>query len=104
MTDKFKEALARVLVHEGGEVHNPKDPGGRTNKGITQRVYNAWRTRSHLPIRDVYLISDTEVESIYRSQYWDVIKGDQLPPGVDYAVFDGAMNSGPKQSVKCLLS
>jgi lysozyme family protein len=100
--DRFHAALERILVHEGGKVDHPKDPGGRTNKGVTQRVYNAWRTKSHLPIRDVYLISDNEVEAIYRFQFWDVIHGDQLPPGVDYVVLDGAVNSGPKQSAKWL--
>lgn len=102
MTELFQQALARVLIHEGGKVDHPKDPGGRTNKGVTQRVYNSWRTKSHLPVRDVFLIADNEVEAIYRFQYWDVIKGDQLPPGVGYVVLDGAVNSGPKQSVKWL--
>ena len=100
--DRFREALARILVHEGGKVDDPRDPGGRTNKGVTQRVYNAWRTKSHLPLRDVYLISDLEVEAIYRFQYWEPINGDQLPPGVGYVVMDGAVNSGPKQSAKWL--
>lgn len=102
VVDRFRDALARILVHEGGKVDDPRDPGGRTNKGITQRVYNAWRTKSYLPLRDVYLISDLEVEAIYRFQYWDSINGDQLPPGVGYVVLDGAVNSGPKQSAKWL--
>ena len=102
VVDRFHDALARILVHEGGKVDHPKDPGGRTNKGITQRVYNAWRTKSYLPLRDVYQISDMEVTAIYRFQYWDSINGDQLPPGVGYVVLDGAVNSGPKQSAKWL--
>jgi lysozyme family protein len=100
--DAFKQALAAVLIHEGGKVDHAKDPGGRTNKGVTQRVYNAWRGKSNLPNRDVYDISDSEVEAIYRFQYWDAVKGDLLPKGVSYVVFDGAVNSGPKQSVKWL--
>lgn len=58
--------------------------------------------KSNLPARDVYLITDAEVEAIYRFQYWDAVKGDFLPEGVAYVVFDGAVNSGPKQSVKWL--
>lgn len=100
--DLFREALAPVLMHEGGEVDNPKDPGGRTNKGITQRVYNGWRAKMHLPNRDVFLISDNEVESIYRFQYWDAVRGDLLPHGLGYVLFDGATNSGPGQSIKWL--
>lgn len=98
----FDRALPHVLVHEGGKVDHPKDPGGRTNKGVTQRVYNAWRSKSNLPPRDVYLIADMEVAAIYRFQYWDAIMGDRLPEGVGYVVFDGAVNSGPKQSIKWL--
>jgi lysozyme family protein len=98
----FQQALAVVLVHEGGKVDHPKDPGGRTNKGITQRVYNAWRGKSNLPVKDVFGISNAEIEAIYKFQYWDAIKGDLLPAGVSYAVFDGAVNSGPKQAIKWL--
>lgn len=100
--DLFREALDHILVHEGGKVDHPKDPGGRTNKGITQRVYDGWRTKNHLPARDVYLIDDKEVEAIYRFQYWEPIMGDQLPRGVGYVVMDGAVNSGNGQSVKWL--
>ncbi len=102
MSDRFQEALKHILVHEGGKVDHPKDPGGRTNMGITQRVYNGWRAKSNLPPRDVYLIDKSEVEAIYRFQYWEPILGDQLPPGVDFVVFDGAVNSGVSQSVKWL--
>lgn len=102
MKDKFKESLTRVLVHEGGKVDDPQDPGGRTNKGVTQRVYSAWRKNQGLGVRDVYKMTDDECRSIYRAQYWDTIKGDDLPPGVDYVLFDGAVNSGCSQSVKWL--
>lgn len=100
--NKFKDALARVLLHEGGRADHPKDPGGRTNKGITQRVYSAWRQKSHLPVRDVFEIDDMEVEAIYRFQYWEPIHAEAMPAGVGYVVFDGAVNSGPKQSAKWL--
>lgn len=98
----FDRALPHILVHEGGKVDHPKDPGGRTNKGVTQRVYNAWRGKSNLPTRDVYLIDDIEVAAIYRFQYWDAVMGDRLPEGVGYVTFDGSVNSGPKQSIKWL--
>lgn len=101
-SDLFKKALAKVLVHEGGKVDHPKDPGGRTNKGITQRVYNGWRGKSNLPLRDVYDITDSEVEAIYRFQYWEPSGADQMDFGVGYVVFDGAVNSGVKQSLKWL--
>jgi lysozyme family protein len=102
MQNRFEECLKLVLVHEGGYVNHPKDPGGATNKGVTQRVYDGWRTKKGQPKRSVREITDTEVSSIYRAQYWDLVNGDDLPAGVDYVVFDGAVNSGVGQSVKWL--
>jgi lysozyme family protein len=102
MVTDFQDALRSVLVHEGGKVDHPKDPGGRTNQGVIQRVYSGYRRRKGLPDRDVFLMSNDERDEIYRIQYWDKIRGDELPVGVAYVVFDGAVNSGPVQSVKWL--
>lgn len=98
----FSDALSRVLVHEGGYVNHPADPGGATNFGVTQRVYDAYRLRKGRTAQPVKSITKAEVDEIYRSQYWDAIKGDKLPPGVSYVVMDGAVNSGSKQSIKWL--
>lgn len=98
----FARALPRVLVHEGGYANDPHDPGGATNRGVTHRVYDAFRKRKGLEPRDVRQITAEEIAQIYRFQYWDVVRGDELPAGVDYVVFDGAVNSGPSQSVKWL--
>lgn len=99
-TAGFKRAMPYLLVHEGGKVDHPSDPGGRTNQGVTQRVYNGYRVRKNLKTRDVYLMTAAERDAIYREQYWSVIKADQLPAGVDYVIFDGAVNSSPVQSIK----
>ena len=96
----FDTALALVLQEEGGKVDDKRDPGGRTNKGVTQRVYDAWRLKQGLPRRDVYLIAAAEVTAIYRHQYADPIHFDDLPPAVAYAVFDDAVNSGPVEAAK----
>ena len=102
MKDDFTKALARELVYEGGKVDNPKDPGGRTNQGVTNSTYNAWRRSQGLPIRDVYLMADAERDSIYDSEYWVVIRGDDLPVGVDLCVFDASVNSGVGQAARWL--
>lgn len=102
MKANYPRCLKCVLVHEGGKVDHPKDPGGRTNQGVIQRVYDGYRQRKGLPTRDVWLMTPKERDEIYRVQYWDVIRGDLLPAGLDYVVFDGAVNSGPVQSVKWL--
>lgn len=98
----FDVALRYVLGHEGGYVNHPDDPGGATNKGVTQVVYDNWRSRQGLAKQSVRKISDDEVSAIYRRQYWDVIGGDDLPSGVDYAVFDFAVNSGPARAARYL--
>lgn len=100
--ENYQASLKKVLVHEGGYVNHPADPGGETNFGITFRVYDAYRMRKNLPRQSVRNISQAEVEEIYRIQYWDKIRGNELPRGVDYVVFDGAVNSGPAQSIKWL--
>jgi lysozyme family protein len=97
-----KEALSRVLAHEGGYVNLKADPGGATNKGVTQRVYDGFRKGRGLATRSVKSITMDEVAAIYHLQYWQAVKADQLPAGVDYVVFDGAVNSGPGQSIKWL--
>lgn len=102
MKDSFVASLAHVLASEGGYVHNPRDPGGATNRGITQREYDRWRDRHGQSHRDVLLIDGNEVEAIYHEDYWNTVSGDLLPHGVDYCVFDFAVNSGPKEAIKCL--
>lgn len=98
----FTRSLPPVLAYEGGKVDDPRDPGGRTNQGIIQRVYDAWRKTQGVAPRDVYLMTDAERDLIFRRQYWDAVQGDKLPDGVDFVVFDGAVNSGPGQSIKWL--
>jgi lysozyme family protein len=100
--DRFDHWLPHILKHEGGYVNHPKDPGGATNKGIIQRTYDSWRDRQSLPRQSVRSISDSEVSAIYRRDYWDAIRGNELPAGVDYCVFDFAVNSGINRASKFL--
>jgi lysozyme family protein len=98
----FPKAEDTIRVYEGGYSNHPRDPGGATNKGITQRVYDGYRRRRGLPLQSVRDISDAEVSAIYRAQYWDAIKGDELPAGLDLVMFDSAVNSGTGQATKWL--
>jgi lysozyme family protein len=102
MRENLDNALKWVLAHEGGYVNHPKDPGGATNMGVTQRVYDGYRARRGLHKQSVRAITADEVAEIYKRQYWDAVKADDLPAGVDYAVFDYAVNSGPGRAVKDL--
>lgn len=99
---EFERSLTQVLKHEGGYVNHRLDPGGETNKGVTKAVYDDYRKSKGLPIRSVKNLEQVELQDIYRARYWNLVKGDKLPPGVSYAVFDGAVNSGVSQSAKWL--
>jgi lysozyme family protein len=98
----FDLCLVKVLAYEGGYVNHPKDPGGATNKGVTQAVYNEWRKSKRLLQRSVKLITWEEIREIYRKLYWDKVRGDELPSGVDLAVFDFAVNSGVSRAIRYL--
>lgn len=104
----FPKAHARVLVHEGGYANHKKDPGGVTLNGVIQRTYDAYRDSQGKPRRELRrsMLGDPEWnrerDYIYRQQYWDAVRGDEMPPGVDYAMYDAAVMSGPKQAIKWL--
>lgn len=102
MRANFDDSLTSVLKHEGGFVDDPRDPGGRTNHGVTQTVYNDWRVGNGLPENDVKDITAVEVMAVYKKRYWDAVKGDELPAGVDYCVFDFAVNSGVSRASRYL--
>ena len=103
MDRNFARALSLVLKHEGGWSDHPADPGGATMKGITLSVFRQY-VEPKATKDDLRRITDAQVASVYRKQYWDVVKGNDLPDGVDYAVFDFAVNSGPSRSAKYLQS
>jgi len=102
MQRNFEKALTLVLEHEGGYVNHPKDPGGATNKGVTQAVYDAYRKVRGRGPQSVKFISQAELLAIYKFQYWDRVQGDFLPDGLDYAIFDFAVNSGVTRASKYL--
>lgn len=93
----LEQALKHLLGSEGGFVDHPKDPGGATNYGITERVARAHGYQGHM--RDLPL---SLALAIYRIDYWAPIKTDQLPDSLRFHVFDAAVNSGPSQAIKWL--
>lgn len=102
MNERFKEAMKFVAKWEGGFVDIPEDRGGRTNKGITQTNYNAFRAKRGLPDKDVKDIPQEDVDSIYWEMYWKPAKCDILPDPLDLVVFDSAVQHGPSRAVKWL--
>ncbi len=99
---RLGQCLPLLLVHEGGNDDDPRDPGGRTSRGIIQSEWNEWRkTHPGLPA-DVWDAPQSEVLAIYKEKYWDTLSCDELPIGLDYAVFDFGVNSGIARSAKQL--
>ena len=101
MKQNFDAALAAVLHHEGGFVNHPKDPGGMTNLGCTKKVWEE-HCGHEVDEKAMRALTPADVAPLYKAKYWDKVRGDELPSGVDYAVFDAAINSGPGRAAKWL--
>lgn len=101
MNNNFEESLAHVLKHEGGYVDHPKDPGGATNLGCTKKVWEEW-VGHEVTKDDIKALTIADVSPLYKARYWDKCRGDDLPRGVDFAVFDLAINSGVGRASKLL--
>lgn len=102
---KFEICLDEVLRHEGGYADHPSDPGGATNMGITHKTLARWRKVSpwwKLSKDEVRTLGREEAARIYRASYWNRVNAPGLPSGLDLAVFDFAVNSGPDRAVRTL--
>jgi len=100
MNRTFERALPLVLKHEGGFANHPKDPGGATMKGVTLATFRRYKPGAS--VADLKAISADMLARIYRDGYWNAVRADDLPSGVDYCVFDFAVNSGPGRAAEYL--
>jgi lysozyme family protein len=100
--ENYQTCLEMILHHEGGYVNHPKDPGGETNFGVTKRVYEEWTMSQDLITKDMKELTVEDVAPIYRKNYWDRIKADDIPAGLDLCVFDFGVNAGTGRSAKFL--
>ncbi|TGD96482.1 glycoside hydrolase family 108 protein [Methylobacterium nonmethylotrophicum] len=94
----YDRALSLVLNHEGGWSDDPADPGGATNLGVTIGTLSLWLGRPATRA-EVRALTPASVAPIYRRRFWDAIEGDALPAGLDVALFDFSVNSGPRRAV-----
>ena len=97
MKENFDKCLEMLLHHEGGYVWHEEDPGGETNLGVTKKVYQDWGGT-----KEMIDLTVEDVAPIYKKNYWDRCKCDQLGSGLDWAVFDWAVNSGTRRVSKAL--
>jgi lysozyme family protein len=101
LIDNFEHSLDLVLKSEGGYVDNPKDPGGVTNLGVTATTWANW-TKHMVTEKIMRSLTKEDVEPLYKRKYWDACNCDDIPVGLDYLVFDFAVNAGPGRSAKLL--
>lgn len=103
MQDNFEKCLNEVLKHEGGYVDHPSDPGGATNRGVTKKAWEDY-VGHEVTKDDIKALTVEQVTPFYRKRYWNVCKCDWLNAGLDYVVFDIAVNSGTGRAAKFLQS
>jgi lysozyme family protein len=101
MKDNWQKSFEMMLVSEGGYVNHPSDPGGMTNLGVTKRVWEEWVGRESNE-KEMRALTPELVAPLYKRKFWDACKCDDLPTGIDYLVFDFAVNAGPGRSAKIL--
>lgn len=101
MNWNFESCLAETLRHEGGWADHPKDPGGATMRGVTIGTFAQFKGRK-VTKAELRAISDADLRAIYRRNYWDKVKADDLPSGLDLVAFDAAVNSGPARGARWL--
>jgi len=98
----FDLALAFTLPAEGGLVNDASDPGGKTNKGITQHTFDSYRDSLKQSRQDVSLITDAEVCAIYQEMYWNPGHCSDMVPSLGIAHFDTCVNMGVNSAIKML--
>ena len=101
MKENWQECISHLLREEGGYSNHSADPGGMTNLGVTKRVWEEWTGKSATE-QDMRSLTHEQVTPLYKKRYWDAIKGDDLPSGIDLCVFDCAVNSGVSRAVRIL--
>lgn len=92
----FETCLQFVLREEGGYVINPRDPGGATNYGITQRVYDSWLAKQALIAKPVSQITMREVTTIYKQDYWEAHNLEPMPEVWQLFLFDSYVQHRPE--------
>ena len=101
MNSNFEKCLEMLLVHEGGFVNHPSDPGGMTNLGVTKQTWQEW-VGHDVAEKEMRNLTPTMVAPLYKRKYWDACRADELVSGLDYCVFDVAVNSGVGRAIKLL--
>jgi lysozyme family protein len=101
MKENWNNAFKLMLQSEGGFVNHPSDPGGMTNLGVTKATWENWVGRGS-DEAEMRGLTPEKVEPMYKKKYWDAVRGDELKVGIDYLMFDFAVNAGAGRAIKTL--
>lgn len=101
MKENWQASFDAMIVSEGGFVNHPDDPGGMTNLGVTKKVWEAW-VGHPVTEAEMRVLTPELVAPLYKRRYWDACKCDEMPTGLDYLVFDFAVNAGPNRAAKTI--
>ena len=111
MKENFVQSLKHLLDSEGGFTNDPRDPGnklpdgraGCTMYGVTQASWESFIGK-RVTQEQMKQLAPQSVAPIYKKKYWDAVNGDELPAGLDYLMFDFAVNVGPGRAIKIMQS
>jgi lysozyme family protein len=103
MNTNWQKSFELMLQSEGGFVNHPRDPGGMTNLGVTKATWESWVGRE-VDEAEMRRLTADKVEPLYKERYFDAVRGDELPIGLDYLMFDFAVNAGAGRAIKILQS
>jgi lysozyme family protein len=107
----WKQAFEQMLASEGGFTDDERDKGNKLpdgRKGSTMLGVTQFNWENHIGHQVTHeqmrKLTPADVEPLYKKKYWDVVRADELPSGIDYLVFDLGVNAGPGRSIKLLQS
>jgi len=103
MNSNWQKSFELMLKSEGGFVNHPSDPGGMTNLGVTKATWENWVGRES-DEAEMRSLTPEKVEPLYKKKFFDAVRGDELPVGLDYLLFDFAVNAGAGRAIKTLQS
>ena len=101
MISNWQKSFELMLKSEGGFSNHPSDPGGMTNLGVTKATWEGWVGRE-VDEAEMRGLTAEKVEPLYKERYFDAVRGDELPMGLDYLMFDFAVNAGAGRAIKTL--
>lgn len=109
MLSNWENSFELLMDSEGGFSTDPDDRGnhmpdgrpGATNLGVTMMTWELYVQRA-ATIEEMKCLTPDDVKPLYKTMFFDRVWGDKMPVGLDYLLFDFAVNAGVSRSVLML--